>query len=325
LSEKHNNDESPYVHLESGMPIFTPALKDPDPQKRADRESEKSYKEEQNSLQRKIFWTQVGLAVFGLFGIGVSLWQAKTAQESADTSDKAIILAQKSEREARLMSEKQLAENQAQFGETLRQMKEQAGSARLTAENALAIQRPWLRMSLRLARPLTIIKNGYDLSMIPTMNNIGTGVATQVSSRIEFRIPAIPQHPEINASAPHPNTFEVAWMVRDWCKKVKPSAMDLRTYFPADRKDEPQWDLNILDDDMKKSRFVFHDEARFEVLVYACVLYKFEPFPEWHHTAIVYQLSGAENGMPYLLKPKQTYTLDGLFFAPFPFAPEWGD
>jgi hypothetical protein len=108
LATQNNGEEQPHYHLDSGIPIFTPALEDPDPQKRADREAEKSYKDEQLALQRKIFWTQVGLVVFGLLGAGVSIWQATTSQYAADTSDKAVLLAQKTQRDQERQSNKVL-------------------------------------------------------------------------------------------------------------------------------------------------------------------------------------------------------------------------
>jgi hypothetical protein len=115
LSTQHNDEKDPHYHLDSGFPIFTPALEDPDPQKRADRESDKSYKDEQLALQRKIFYTQIGLAVFGLLGLCVSGWQARTAQQSADTADKSILLAQKTGRDSRKAAEDQARQSIEQF------------------------------------------------------------------------------------------------------------------------------------------------------------------------------------------------------------------
>jgi hypothetical protein len=98
LSQDRNDEEEKVIHYESGVPIFGPPPKDQDAEQRAEREAARTYEDRQISLQKQILWTQIGLVVFGLIGAGIGLWQANISQQSADTSDKSVLLAQKSER-----------------------------------------------------------------------------------------------------------------------------------------------------------------------------------------------------------------------------------
>jgi hypothetical protein len=75
------------------------------------------------------------LAVAAIIGGGITLWQVEIAQQSADTSQKSVLLAQKSERDVRLLSEKQLADSQNQSEQTLAQMRAQT-SAQVNAGRA---------------------------------------------------------------------------------------------------------------------------------------------------------------------------------------------
>lgn len=59
--------------------------------------------------------TQIFLVLFGLAGAVVSMRQANIAQLSADSADRSVSLAQKSERDARLLGEKQLTQSHEQF------------------------------------------------------------------------------------------------------------------------------------------------------------------------------------------------------------------
>jgi hypothetical protein len=112
--------------------------------------------------------------------------------------------------------------------------------------------------------------------MKPIIDNIGIGVAENVELHLEFRIPPIPLHPEIDASSPHPNMFELAWGGKNWCEALNPAARAPATYFPKEVREEHNWDLNILTSDMQKSGLISRGEPRFTVLFYGCVLYQFK-------------------------------------------------
>lgn len=99
MSHDGNNEEEKALHYESGIPIFSPPLKDQDAEQRAECKATRTYEDRQATLQDRMLLTQIALVIFGLVGTGVSIWQAKTAQESADTSDKTVLLAQKANRE----------------------------------------------------------------------------------------------------------------------------------------------------------------------------------------------------------------------------------
>jgi len=137
LTDEQNQEKERHVHLERGIPIFTPPLEDPDPQKRREREAEATYRDNQLSLQRNILLTQIGLVFFGLLGAGIGIWQANSARYSVEIADRSVLLAQKTERDSRVISEKQLTEAAKQFDETLRQMANQTNAQRDSAKAAV--------------------------------------------------------------------------------------------------------------------------------------------------------------------------------------------
>jgi 3-oxoacyl-[acyl-carrier protein] reductase len=118
LTAYRKHGEEPPPQYEGGIPILPGPAEREDAARTREKIEEREYKHEQTSIQRCILRTQITLVFFGLLGAGVGIWQARIAQQSADSSQKSVLLAQKTERETRLMSEKQLAENQAQFKTT---------------------------------------------------------------------------------------------------------------------------------------------------------------------------------------------------------------
>lgn len=115
MSQDHNNDEEKAIHYESGVPIFSPPPKDKDAEQRVEREATRTYEDRQISIQRQILRTQIGLVVFGLIGAGIGLWQASVSQQSADTSDKSVLLAQKTERDSAKASATALKQTRDDF------------------------------------------------------------------------------------------------------------------------------------------------------------------------------------------------------------------
>jgi hypothetical protein len=130
LSQDRNNDEEKTVHYESGVAIFSPPPKDQDAEQRAERKAARTYEGRQISIQRNMLWTQIGLVAFGLLGTGTGLWQARISQISSDTSDKAVLLAQKSERDSRKSGEDQARQT--------------AKALNTTIENFQFDERPWV-------------------------------------------------------------------------------------------------------------------------------------------------------------------------------------
>jgi hypothetical protein len=176
LAEEHKNDKDRYVHLESGVPIFTPALEDPDPEKRAGREADQSYKDEQLALQRRIFWTQFGLVVFGLLGLGINYWQADNARYAAEVSDKGMIVAQRAERDSRVESEK-----------TLEQMRNQSQAMRDSANSEIASNRAWVVPDFPPQHKKTIQEANLE------WHNAGKTPAISVFSWKEYFVPVLPR------------------------------------------------------------------------------------------------------------------------------------
>ena len=100
MSQDHNDEEEKPLHFEGGVPIFSPPPQDKDVEDRKERKAQRTYEDRQIALQRGTLWTQIGLVVFGIIGGGIGIWQARVAQQSADTSDKSVLLAQKAERDS---------------------------------------------------------------------------------------------------------------------------------------------------------------------------------------------------------------------------------
>jgi hypothetical protein len=130
LSQDHNNEEEKTIRCECGLPIFGAIMKNKDAEERAEGKSTPTHEERQLTLQTKILRTQIGLLFFGLIGAGIGGWQANISQQSADTSDKSVLLAQKSERESRRASEDQARQSAKAFDASI--------------DNFKLEQRPWI-------------------------------------------------------------------------------------------------------------------------------------------------------------------------------------
>lgn len=107
MAQDSNNDKEKTIHYESGVAIFSPPPKDQDAEQRAERRAARTYEDRQIAIQNRILWTQIALVLFGVIGAGVGIWQAKTAQESSDTAQISVLLAQKTQRESRKATEQQ--------------------------------------------------------------------------------------------------------------------------------------------------------------------------------------------------------------------------
>jgi len=310
-------EEEPLQDVPPPQPINTPVPPDspPTPPAQAipDNNVTGTVKNIEDSVKRAERWmigltAGIVLLTLGLVIVGVLQWRVMSGQlgemrSSSGQTDQLIAKTGTLASNAGTQADrtKDLADRMKDQAEWTRNLVEQA---RRSADSAGAVQRPWMRLSLSLAH-FTPIEHGYDLTMIPHLRNSGSGVGTKVSLRIEFRIPPTPI---TNTVVPgERNLFVVADEYQQWCETVKPDVRGLRTYFPGDNRDEPQWTVNVLDSDMMKSQMTVKGETRFTVLVYGCVLYKFEPFTEWHHTGVVYELDGVgDGGIPLFLFPKKT-------------------
>jgi hypothetical protein len=125
LTDERKSGEEPPTHYEGRIPLLPGPAEREEASRAREKKEEGEYKKEQTSIQRGIYRTQIGLVIFGVLGTGISVWQARVAQEAADSSDRSVLLAQKSERDARLVAENQLAESKRQFGENVSQIKAQ--------------------------------------------------------------------------------------------------------------------------------------------------------------------------------------------------------
>lgn len=194
--------------------------------------------------------------------------------------------------------------------------KKAAEAAKQSADAAIAAQRPWLKLELRMAEPLTMIPSGYDFAVIPSVTNIGNSVAKDVSFRFDHRV---------SGMSPNDNLFKLAATYRDWCEDLKPNVAGLDTYFPHEAGESPGAHVNVLMDEMQKYRLPPKNEPRFILLLFGCLAYRFDGSPSLHHTAVVYELTARQNNLPYMLKTNTTYSISDLIFEHFPWDWEHAD
>ncbi len=133
------------IHYDAaGIPILGPPPKDRDAEETAERKAHRTYEDKQTALQVRILITQVGLLLLGLIGAGVSLWQSRIAQESADTSDKAVLLAQKSERDGNRVSERQIRQSEDSLKAALAANQISEDAFRLSSQPWVGLKRVFL-------------------------------------------------------------------------------------------------------------------------------------------------------------------------------------
>jgi hypothetical protein len=199
------------------------------------------------------------------------------------------------------------------------EMKISSEAAKQTADAAIAAQRPWLKLELRLAVPLTQVPNGYDFAVTPFIENVGNSVATDVSFHVNKRV-----SPMAENIPPDKNEFAVAWGYKNWCEQSKPDIAGLETFFPKESRDDPPSHMTIIPADIQNSGFSPKGETRYVILVYGCLTYKFEGSPNIHHTGVVYELTARKNNNSFMLRV-QSYSRNDLLFFPFPFAWEYAN
>jgi hypothetical protein len=200
-----------------------------------------------------------------------------------------------------------------------------ADAAERAAEVSAAIQRPWLRLSMELSSlryfPDT---ERYQLTVIPTVNNVGAGVAQEVSLWIEPRIPPINFGPYSPTNNSPQNSTTVAWEVWDWCRKKEPFIRGTEIYFPADKRPSLPVSTSFRSDDAIKGSYSANGEQFFSIQVYGCLIYRFSSLSDWHRTAIVYELAD-EHGKPITIALRRELSPMKLSIVRFAFAPEHAD
>jgi hypothetical protein len=240
-----------------------------------------------------------------------------------------MIKATHAAKDAASISALALQSSQDEFLSTLQQMQAQTGaqvqSAQATiktADIAAATQRPWMKIGLQLGNGLIPHVQGDELNIIFNVSNIGTGVAHDVEFHLKAEVPPFPTHPEKDATAPHPNLFEMAGNLGTWCKTIKPDNLHRDIFFPNDTRPRPPWSITLTTADMRKSEVQDDGNYRFIALVFGCALYKYGSFPEWHHSGVVYELTSSRGGT---LEEGVHYEITDLSLAPFSFYPQFGD
>lgn len=176
--DKDRDERTPHKSGGGGAVLFPTDADREKAARDAEKIEERKYKKEQASIQRRILWTQIFLVGFGIIGAGVGIWQAEVAQESADTAQSSVLLAQKGERDAGLMNEKTLSQMKGQT-------KAQTDAATVAQRELDLTNRPWIKITHRIVQPLTF---NVDRNLGPTavmtledkIENVGPGVALNV-------------------------------------------------------------------------------------------------------------------------------------------------
>lgn len=147
MSDDNQRDEQPKVHYVGGIPLFPSAEDLANAKEDAEARRERAYKDQQLSTNRKIanftFALFVCTSVMGL----ITAWQTRIAQESANTSEKSVLVAQKGERDSRKSSEDQARQSASVLQATIDQFHQD--------------QRAWVsRTSVKLTKPYSLDSNG---------------------------------------------------------------------------------------------------------------------------------------------------------------------
>lgn len=201
-----------------------------------------------------------------------------------------------------------------------------AKAAKLSAETAMATQRPWLQVKMKLAQDLVPYDKGDVLTVDVSVSNIGLGVANDVQSTLKTEVPLTILNRSAPSSPHRPDVFEAAGELGNWCKTLKPNGRFTDSFFPSDKRFVPPWTLNITDIQMKQSGIGINGLSRFSLLVFGCVSYRYGDFPEWHHTGIVYELDDVSvPGSPAFLIQRKRYGINELSLHPFQFYSQYSD
>ena len=170
---------------------------------------------------------------------------------------------------------------------SLVEVKKQYPELQKSADAAYAEVRPWIRISLALGTS-GLVKNPdrQIINVVPTISNIGQSTATDITVRVEDRIPNM----NVPGSSPD-SIFGVVENLKTWCNAIKPDIGGLVTDFPKEPRTLPNWSVNILNQDIQKNAFVEPNGVQgYSIFLYGCTLYRSGSDTPWHHSGIVYEL-----------------------------------
>jgi hypothetical protein len=200
----------------------------------AEKKAENAYKERQLSISESTvklstanLFVTVSLVFFTLVNASFAGWQAwetrksagaardaaNASQQASDTADKSVLLAQKTERDSRVISEKEikqnaaaLEENKRQFAQTLGKMQE---SNTINRESLEAVQRAFIAYkSIEVNRGKDGNRIFWDFQ--PLLENAGNTPALEAVSNysvVETNAPTVPQ--QIFESGGEPLTLKL--------------------------------------------------------------------------------------------------------------------
>ena len=258
MTEENNKSEEKNIHFEAGIPILSPAPEDENAEKRRDRKAQRTYEDRQLSLQRRILLTQIGLVLFGIAGAGISVWQARTAQQSADTSEKAVFLAQKTDRQSI-----KAAEDQQRLG---------GKSLQATINDFHQEQRPWV--GVENAEPRDFGRYfgwSIQIGIVFSLRNYGRSPAERVEiyPELEVMTEENRHHPACKRSYPKD----------DLGYSVLPTEMLRITHV-----------INVRQSEIDNAVKLQKGDRNLFLKVFGCVVYRESSTGRMHHTPFSYAL-----------------------------------
>ena len=96
-NHEQSNDDRPR-HIERGGILIDKPKSDEEIARETRESEDREFKRDQVKTNRRLTWFTLFLVLGTFGGLAATIWQSSISQESADTSEKSVLLAQKSER-----------------------------------------------------------------------------------------------------------------------------------------------------------------------------------------------------------------------------------
>jgi hypothetical protein len=108
--QEHNNEPTP-LHFEGGGIVIDKPKSEEEITRKAREDEDHEFKRDQVKTNRRLTRLNFFLVIGTFCGLGIGVWQSKVSQQSADTSEKSVLLAQKTERDSRKSGEDQIRQS----------------------------------------------------------------------------------------------------------------------------------------------------------------------------------------------------------------------
>lgn len=130
MSEHEQNHDPSSLHYKGGGIVIDKPKSEEEIAREKREEEDRVFKRDQIKTNRRLSLLTFGLVIGSFCGLGVNLWQSRISQQSADTSEKSVLLAQKAERDSRKSNEDQARQS--------------AKTLDVSIENFQREERPWV-------------------------------------------------------------------------------------------------------------------------------------------------------------------------------------